>query len=78
MAIYTGFMVYAMIWMLVFFVMLPIGIQIDPSPQLGHATGAPLSPKLRQKLIITTLLSFPLFFFIKWIVDSKILSFLIT
>lgn len=77
MALYTGFMVYTMIWMLTFFVILPIGIQIDPSPQLGHATGTPLSPKIGRKIIITTLFSIPLFLLLKWVIDSKILNFLI-
>ena len=72
MNIYSMILVYSMIWWVVLFMVLPIGVKTDPTPQVGTASSAPSNAKISQKLIATTLLSFPVFFLIKWAIESNI------
>lgn len=61
-----------MIWWIVLFILLPIGVHVDPNCQVGHASSAPRQAKIPEKLIATTLLSIPIFFLVKWGIDSNI------
>lgn len=53
----TKFLMFIIIWWLVFFVSLPIGVKIDDTPEKGHAESAPSNPKLLTKALITTIVS---------------------
>lgn len=57
MTLVSGIVVQQILWWLVFFVVLPIGIQVDDKPQRGFATSAPREFNLRRKLVITTVIS---------------------
>ena len=58
MGIVSGFVVFQMIWWIVLFTVLPVGIRTDPDKaQTGFANSAPIQLNLRKKLLITTLIS---------------------
>ncbi len=49
---------------------LPFGIKTPDVVETGHATSAPEKPRLRQKVIISTLIALVLFVIIYWVIDS--------
>ena len=48
---------YAVCWWLVLFMVLPWGVRLAETPEIGHARSAPARPMLRKKLLITSLLT---------------------
>lgn len=54
------FFIYFVLWWLVLFAVLPIGVQRDEAPEAGHDHGAPRSANIRQKMIWTTWINFAL------------------
>jgi predicted secreted protein len=51
----TGVIVYACLWWVIFFMVLPIGVERDPKPQNGNDPGAPVKTHLKKKVLITSL-----------------------
>jgi predicted secreted protein len=53
---FTGCVLYSLIWWVVLFAVLPIGVQSreDPDPVTGWR-GAPLQPRMWRKVAMTTL-----------------------
>lgn len=49
----TG-VVFVIIWWMVFLITLPIGVQRNETPEVGHDAGAPKKPHLRLKALVTT------------------------
>ena len=54
MSIVSVILVYLMIWMVVFFISLPIGINIIKQPTLGNANSAPLKTNLKVKFFYSS------------------------
>jgi predicted secreted protein len=61
MSITSSLAIYFIIWWLAFFVVLPFGVknphEAGETVQAGHEAGAPVNPRLKQKVVITTLLA---------------------
>jgi len=57
MTIFGMVITYAVCWWLVLFMVLPWGVRMEENPQPGHAVSAPTQPRLRRKLLITSLLA---------------------
>lgn len=74
MTIYTDIMVFSMIWMILLFVILPIGVSVDSSPQPGNVKSAPSHPNIRKKLLIVTAVTIPVFLILKWLIESGVLQ----
>jgi len=53
----TGVMVYAVIWWIVLFAVLPWGVRRTENPEAGHDTGAPLKANIGRKFLWTTLVA---------------------
>ncbi len=53
MDVFTGIILYLMIYWLVLFAILPWGNQPPEKVDLGNSTGAPANPRIKQKFIIT-------------------------
>ncbi len=49
--------IFVIIWWLVLFLTLPIGIQRDENVSKGNDPGAPKNPMLKKKIIFTTIIS---------------------
>tara|TARA_B100000963_G_C22594997_1_gene657388 strand:- start:1555 stop:1773 length:219 start_codon:yes stop_codon:yes gene_type:complete len=50
--------IFVIIWWLVLFLALPIGIQRDHDVTKGNDPGAPKNPMLKKKIVFTTIISF--------------------
>ena len=70
--------IYVMIWWIVFFSVLPIGIQSNKSPFKdsieGNDPGAPKNPKIAKKFLITTIITSLIFIVIYYLVDNDLLN----
>ena len=73
MSITGSIIVYVLIWWIVFFSILPIGIKsnnkIFKDTIEGIDPGAPKNPKIGKKFLITTIITSILFIIIYYIVD---------
>lgn len=65
---FTGTIVFLLIWWLAIFTVLPWGIKRDE-------TGKPDDPRLKQKLLVTTLVSVLLWLIVYALIDAEIVSF---
>ena len=70
----TGLMVYAMIWWVVLFMVLPWGVKVPDDPEPGHAPSAPVKPLMGRKVLITTLIAALLWGVAYWLIDSDLLT----
>ena len=50
--------IFVIIWWLVLFLALPIGVQKDNNVTKGNDPGAPKNPMLKKKIFFTTIISF--------------------
>lgn len=57
MSFFELFMIYAVSWWMVLFMVLPWGVRTAEKPAPGHAASAPLNPQLKRKLIVTSMLA---------------------
>ena len=57
MTIFTGIIVYLLIWWLSLFTVLPWGNNAAQDSQIGHVSSAPFKPRIKKKFLITTILS---------------------
>ena len=57
----SGIAVYAIIWWLTFFMILPMGIRRQEDVTPGHDPGAPVHAQIGRKLIINTLVATAVF-----------------
>ena len=77
MTVFTGFVVYLLVWWTVLFAMLPIGTRPDAEGDLatGGWRGTPVAANLLRKVIATTLVSAVIWVGIWALVESDWLSF---
>jgi predicted secreted protein len=71
----TAILVYAVIWWLVLFCVLPFGIRPSPEGDVGEAAGAPANPRLPLRLLVTTGIAAVVFLVFYLIVQSGWISF---
>lgn len=75
MSIVSIIVVFSCVWWIVLFVALPIGVKMDPNPQKGFATSAPISARIKLKMWITTFISIILTGLICWAIITKAIDF---
>ncbi len=51
---FGALVVFVIVWWMVFFMTLPIGVTRTENPEAGHDAGAPEKPRLAIKALITT------------------------
>ena len=70
--------VYVMIWWIVFFSILPVGIQSNKESFKerleGSDPGAPKNPNILKKFLITTIITSILFIVIYYLVNNNLLN----
>ena len=54
---FTFFMIFVMVWLILFFMALPIGIKPEEHPEKGHAVEAPSNPLVARKAGYSALLA---------------------
>ncbi len=78
MTIATGLMAFAILWWLVFFMVLPFGVKTEEeaggATVEGHAPSAPNKPRLVMKAVITTIISAAIFLVVYLIFTSGIID----
>ena len=71
----SGLLLYVLIWWVLIFVMLPLGIKKNSNPAPGLATGAPRRARIKKKLVITTLASMVVWGVVYGLVSLKVVDF---
>lgn len=77
MSIVSIFLVFLMVWMIVFFMSLPIGINVSRDSELGNANSAPTKTHLKLKVLLCTIISLAPTYLIYWLVKTEYLFFII-
>ncbi len=67
---------YVVIWWLVFFMALPVGIQQEYNPEKGHDKGAPKNPMIKIKMLITSFIALIITLFLLYLLDNDYFAFL--
>lgn len=72
---FTGIIAYLLIWWTALFAVLPWGNKLSQNPVAGQPQSAPDVPRLKQKFIITTVLSAVLWLGIFLLIRADIIDF---
>jgi predicted secreted protein len=71
----TGGLVYVIIWWLVLFCVLPLGIRASEESDIGQSAGAPANPRLVWRLGLTTGIAAIVFAVVFALIKSDWISF---
>ena len=74
MSLFEGFVVYVVIWWILFFIFLPIGVKRSNTLIPGQDSGAPEKTFLWKKIFIVSFISLTLTFIIIYLIDNKLIS----
>jgi predicted secreted protein len=75
MNVFSAITIYILIWWMVLFCTLPLGIKNIEKPKDGTMPGAPVDPGLKRKLILTTIIATTLWIVAFAIISSNLISF---
>jgi predicted secreted protein len=75
MNVFSGIVVYVLIWWMVFFCTLPFGIENEARPKDGAMPGAPINPGLKKKVIIAFAVATVLWIVAFAVISSNLISF---
>lgn len=75
MDLFTGVIVYIMIWWIVIFAVLPWGVKPLDNPNVGEVNSAPEKPDLKKKFLITSLISLVILGIVVTLVEIDIIDF---
>ena len=70
-----GFLIYVIIWWIVVFTILPIGIKKQDKIEKGHSDGAPQNPQIIKKFIITSVIAFVLWLIVFYFIKNQVFIF---
>ena len=71
----TALLVYAVIWWLVLFCILPLGIRPSDQGDIGESAGAPSNPRLLWRVLVTTGVAAVVFAGVYALIVSDLISF---
>ena len=73
----TGIATYIVMWWIVLFAVLPLGVEPDAeaSEEAGGWRGTPRKPQLLRKAVITTVVTAVLWLALDWVIESDWLNF---
>ena len=74
MSIVSFILVHLMMWLIVFFMSLPLGIKVYECPEKGNANSAPIKTNLKLKFFWSFLIAFFPSIFTYWIVEQGLLQ----
>ena len=75
MSVFTGIIVYMLIFWTVLFAVLPWGNQPPDEKDAGAMGGAPANPRIKQKFIITAIVSTILWVIISLLIHFEVVDF---
>jgi len=70
-----GFLIYVIIWWIVVFTILPIGIRKQDKIEKGYSDGAPQNPQIIKKFIITSVIAFVLWLVVFYFIKNQVFTF---
>ena len=70
MSVVSIILVYLMIWMIVFFMSLPIGVNVSKEFIPGNANSAPVKTNLKAKFFCSTIITLPLAYLVILLVEN--------
>ena len=71
MSVVSTILVYLMIWMIVFFMSLPIGVNVSKESIPGNANSAPVKTNLKAKIFYSTIITLPLTYLVISLVENN-------
>ena len=74
-SLFTGFMVYVIVWWMVLFTVLPFGNRAAEKVQTGNVESAPERPRLWLKAGVTTVIATLIWALIYWIIEADLITF---
>jgi len=74
MGIFSGIVLFIIIWWMVLFTVLPWGIRRSESPEEGHEPGAPSNPRIRLKFAVTSAIAAALWGGAYWAIEAGVFS----
>ena len=74
MSVFTGALVFVIIWWVIWFVALPIGVRAPEKVEPGHTASAPEKPKLWVKAAIVTPIAMVLTGLVLYLIESGVLE----
>ncbi len=75
MTLFEALVFYVVTWWLVLFMVLPWGVHVPDNPEKGHATSAPVKPRLGLKIAITSGIAAVIWAVAFWISTTNLISF---
>ena len=72
---FTGTGIYIVIWFVVLFMVLPWGVRTADEPEPGHATSAPIHPRLGLKVLVTTVLAGLIWLAVDYVIAHDLIDF---
>ncbi len=75
MSVFTGIILYIMLYWLAIFMVLPWGNQPPDQTDLGNAAGAPANPRMKQKFIITAFVAAALWLAVFLLIKFDVIDF---
>ena len=75
MSLFECFIIYIVIWWILFFISLPIGVKKSKNVELGHDSGAPEKTYLWKKFIIVSIITLILTYLTVLIIESNVIFF---
>lgn len=75
MTLFTGMMLYILIWWTALFAVLPFGVRPHADETLGTAGSAPEHPDIKKKFIVTTLVSALIWLGIYGLIRADVIDF---
>ncbi len=74
MSVFNGIVLYACIWFVVIFTVLPWGVRAPEDPEAGHDVGAPDRPRLLLKAAVTTVISAVIWGIAYYVITSGVIT----
>ena len=75
MTLFTGIMVYVIVWWMVLFTVLPFGNRAPDTVEPGHVESAPERPRMWIKAAVTTVIATAIWCGIYWVMENDLISF---
>jgi len=73
-SLFESFVIYVVIWWVLFFIFLPIGIKRSSSFVPGQDSGAPEKTYLWKKILIVSFITLVLTYIIIYLINNKLIS----
>lgn len=75
MDIASAIVIFIMVWWVIFFTVLPWGVEAQGPVDNGGLPAAPRNPRLRRKMAITTAIALVVSAVVIWMVQARVIDF---